>query len=256
LIDDATAGPDGFDPRSFEWLVELEEDSFWFRARNRLILESLKSEFPGAESLLEIGCGTGYVLNGISAARPEIELTGADLYVEGLRHAQRRVPSAQVVQCDAERLPFEDTFDVVAAFDVLEHVDDDVGVLGCLRRAVRAGGGLILTVPQHRWLWSPADDFAFHRRRYVRRELISKVRGAGFEPVRVTSFVFLLLPLMLASRLRDRRTNEPYDPVREHRDSKRWGPMFERILRLEVGLIRRGVNLPAGGSLLVVARAR
>ncbi|MGH2902959.1 MAG: class I SAM-dependent methyltransferase [Solirubrobacteraceae bacterium] len=234
--------------------MELEEDSFWFRARSRLILDALKAEFPRARSLLEIGCGTGYVLNGIHGALPDIELTGADLYVQGLRHAQRRVPSAQVVQCDAERLPFADAFDVVAAFDVLEHVDDDVGVLADLRRAVRSDGGLMVTVPQHRWLWSPADDFAYHRRRYVRRELIAKVQGVGFEPVRVTSFVFSLLPLMFASRLRDRHADEPYDPVREHQQSIRLGPLLERILGIEARLIRRGVSLPAGGSLFMVAR--
>ena len=256
FIDRADADPQGFDPQSFAWLAELEEHSFWFRSRNRLIVNSLRDAFPEATSILEIGCGTGYVMNGINSGLPSLDLTGADLYVEGLRYAHRRVPSAQFLQCDATSLPFDGEFDVAGAFDVLEHVDDDEGVLAGVHRALRPGGGLIVTVPQHRWLWSPADDFARHRRRYTRGELVAKVQRAGFRLRTVSSFVSMLLPLMLLSRLRARWSKQPFDPLREHRDSRRVGPALERLLRMEADLIRRGVTLPIGGSLLVVAERR
>lgn len=248
--------PQGFDPQSFAWLAELEQHSFWFRGRNRLIVNSLQDAFPNATRILEIGCGTGYVMTGINSALPSLDLTGADLYAEGLRYAHRRVPSAEFLQCDAAELPFDREFDVAGAFDVLEHIDDDERVLAGLHRALRPGGGLIVTVPQHRWLWSPADEFARHRRRYTRRELVAKVQRAGFGLKTVSSFVSMLLPVMLLSRLRARWSKQSFDPLREHRESRRLDAVLEPMLRLEANLIRRGVTLPVGGSLLVVAERR
>ena len=83
---------------------------------------------------------------------------------------------------------------------MLEHIDEDEAALAAINRALRPGGGLIVTVPQHRWLWSETDRFSGHERRYTRRELRAKLAAAGFEPRLVTSFVSVLLPVMMASR--------------------------------------------------------
>jgi len=68
----------------------------------------------------------------------------------------------------------------VAIFDVLQHLDDDVAMLEALRSAIVPGGGLVITVPQHQWLWSAVDEFSHHRRRYGRRGLVERIRQAGF----------------------------------------------------------------------------
>lgn len=247
----ATAG-NGFDPAAFAQLAEVEEGSFWFQGRNRLILWALKRYFPRARSLLEVGCGTGYVLSAIRRARPQMRLSAAELYVEGLMIARGRVPDADYYQLDATRIPFEREWDVVCAFDVLEHVSDDDAFLAGLFTAARPGGGLLVTVPQHPRLWGAADEYAHHVRRYRRGELLDKVRGAGFRVDRVTSFVSLLLPAMWWSRRRDRAGGEPFEPGREH-SSTRLSRMLEGVLDLERNMIARGVDLPVGGSLLVVA---
>ena len=243
----------GFDPEAFESLARLEEGSFWFQARNELIVWALRTYAPRASSFLEVGCGTGFVLRAIGRARPELRLTGSELFAEGLEHAARRVPEAELVQMDARRMPFEEDFDAVGAFDVLEHVDDDREALAGCRRALRPGGVLFVTVPQHPWMWSSADEYAHHVRRYTRRELAAKLRGAGLEPVRITSFVTLLLPPMALSRLAERRARRPYDPVAEHERSSKLRRPLEATMRMESALIRRGISLPAGGSLLAVA---
>jgi SAM-dependent methyltransferase len=243
----------GFDRAAFDHLARLEEGSFWFRGRNKLIAWALERHFPAARSLLEIGCGTGYVLRGLRRARPALTLAGAELYPEGLRFARERVPDATFLQLDATRVPYEAEWDVVGAFDVLEHVEDDEAVLAGMRRAARPGGGVIVTVPQHPWLWSAADDYARHVRRYRRRELVAKVRAAGLRVERVTSFVSILLPAMYVSRWLERRADAGYDPEREHAAAARLKPL-ERVLDLERLAIRRGVDLPVGGSLLLAAR--
>jgi 2-polyprenyl-3-methyl-5-hydroxy-6-metoxy-1,4-benzoquinol methylase len=142
---------------------------------------------------------------------------------------------------------------VVGAFDVLEHVDRDEDVLVGIYEALRPGGGIVVTVPQHAWLWSAADDYAEHKRRYSRAQLTDRVERAGFTIQRVTSFVSFLLPMMAASRLAERLRKQPYDPTREHEAAQRADALLERIAMGEQGLIRRGISFPAGGSLLLVA---
>jgi SAM-dependent methyltransferase len=244
----------GFARAAFAELASLEETSAWFRARSRLLVWALRRHFPTAQSLCEVGCGTGYVLSCLRGAFPALQLTGAELYAEGLEFARHRVPDATLLQLDARHMPFDREFDVVGAFDVLEHVDDDGGVLEGIREAVTPGGGVMITVPQHPGLWGPSDDYAHHRRRYTRRVLTSRMRSAGLRIERVTSFVTFALPLMAVSRLRARGEQTTYDPRQEHDDALRINPLLDALAAADFALIRRGVSLPAGGSLLAVAR--
>jgi SAM-dependent methyltransferase len=247
---------DGFDTRSFGLLPDVEERSFWFRSRNRLIVWALQRYFPSARSFLEVGCGTGFVLRGVSRAFPRLELTGSDLFDEGLDVARVRVPEARLLQLDARALPFVADFDVVGAFDVLEHIENDEAALVSMCRAVKPGGGIILTVPQHPALWSATDEFGKHVRRYTRRELIGKLERAGLEVERLTSFVSFLLPLLVVSRARQRRLDLSYDPLADYPESRLLDRSLERVMDVERTLIRSGASLPAGGSLLAVAHLR
>jgi SAM-dependent methyltransferase len=246
----------GYDPANFAALAELEARNFWFRARNRLIVWALGRYFPGAKRFLEAGCGTGYVLSGVAAAFPALEMTGSEVAAEGLGYAARRVPGARLLQMDARRIPFREEFDAAGAFDVIEHIEDDRAVLRALREALVPGGGLLLTVPQHPFLWSEYDERARHVRRYRAAELRDKVVEAGLEVVTMTSFVTLLLPLMTASRLAQRAPRADYDPLAELRLAPWLNAAFEKVMDFERLLIRAGIPLPAGGSLLLVARRR
>jgi SAM-dependent methyltransferase len=251
---DAVVEEDGFEASFFDELAAVEEGSFWFRSRNRLVVWALRRFFPDARSFLEIGCGNGYVLHGVGAALPTLSLTGAELFVEGLHVARARMPDVPLLQFDARRIPFDADFDVIGAFDVLEHIEEDELVLEQLRQAVRPGGGLLVTVPQHPWLWSRADDYAHHKRRYTRDELIGKVERAGFDVVHTTSFIVALLPVLVASRLWQRRTNPNYDPAAD----LQLGTLADRILELatsaELALTKRCWRWPFGGSILLVGR--
>lgn len=245
--------PGGFDPTQFEALADVEANSFWFAGRNRVVLWALTTWFADAQSLLEVGCGTGYVLSAIAEALPALELSAVDLHEEGLAHARRRVPRAHFEQADARSLPFTGEFDVVGAFDVVEHVDDDVAVLASLRAAVRPGGGVLVTVPQHPFLWSDFDDASQHVRRYERGELEAKVRAAGLDVVVSTSFVSLLLPFMALSRGLPRRKG-PRTIAGELRNPKMVEVALGAISRLELELLKRHARFSFGGSRLVVAR--
>lgn len=242
-----------FDPRHFDKLYALEDRSFWFRGRSDLINWAISRYFPHARDFLEIGCGTGYVLNRLHAAFPLLRLTGSELFAEGLIYAERRLgASAKLVQLDATRLPFDAQFDAIGAFDVIEHIADDVRVLANVHTALKPGGGLLVTVPQHAWLWSGTDVSACHVRRYSRAELKEKLHVAGFETVRITSFVSLLLPAMLLARMRKRSGISEVEA--ELNLPAAINGFGYGTLCLEALLIRLGINLPLGGSLLAIAR--
>ena len=245
---------DGFESSFFTQLASLEAKNFWFRSRNRLIIWALQRYFPQAKSFLEIGCGTGFVLSGIGQAFPNLALYGSEIFTTGLGFAAQRLSGAELFQMDARKIPFEDEFDVIGAFDVLEHIKEDAIVLEQMYRAIAPQGGIVLTVPQHPFLWSQADAYAHHVRRYRACELKTKVERAGFKILRMTSFISLLLPLMLVSRLRQRQPNPEYDATSELSISGWMNASLESVLSLERLAISLGCSFPAGGSLLLIAR--
>jgi SAM-dependent methyltransferase len=248
---------DGFDSIIFSKLAPLESKNFWFRSRNKLILWALQYYFSQRKTFLEIGCGTGFVLSAIERAFPQMEIMGSEIFTEGLTFASSRLFRSQLFQMDASLIPFENEFDVIGAFDVLEHIQNDHIVLQQIHKALTNEGGLLLTVPQHPWLWSQADEYAHHCRRYRANELKNKVEKAGFEILRMTSFFMsLLLPLIILSRRNqyNNKEKDKYDPMSEFKISKHINNFFEKILNFERYMIKNSVDFPLGGSLLLVAK--
>lgn len=243
----------GFDPRAFEELATLEDQHFWFVARNELICGLIRKFFPQAMTFMEVGCGTGFVLRQVARSRDWARLVGSELHPAGLVHARRRLPpGTELVQMDARRIPAQATFDLIGAFDVIEHIADDEAVLKSMRSAVVAGGGIVITVPQHPILWSRADEVAHHVRRYRRGELEVKLRRAGFDILYSSSFTSLLLPLLAASRLSEKRRGED---AYEFKLNPGLNRLLLSLSRLEVWLTLRGLRWPMGGSRVVVGRA-
>ncbi len=246
-------GGAGFRPEVFEQLAALEAGNFWFRGRNHLIVWALRRHFPELRRYMEIGCGTGYVLRGVAQAYPTAELVGSEVFSVGLPHAAARVGHAELLQMDARKIPYVDEFDLVGAFDVLEHIEEDEMVLAAISRALRPSGGVVITVPQHPWLWSSADDHACHVRRYKVDEMREKLLRAGFRVDFETSFVSLLLPAMLASRWTKRHSKSNGDEMSELRLPKWLNRVFELVMSVERGLIRFGLRFGWGGSRLLIA---
>ncbi len=236
-----------------DWEAFERANRFWFRARERVIDWAITRWFDDAETMLEAGCGAGSVLEFLATSRPDLELVGTDTSPRALALTEVRVPRARTAIADIRDLPFEAEFDLAGAFDVIEHLDDDVGALTGLAAAVGPGGGVIVTVPQHPWLWSAFDDYAGHKRRYRRRELCERIEAAGLQLIHATSFVLAPLPAMALARART-RGGEGYDPVAEGSSPPPMSGLLDRVLAGEATIIRRGVSLPAGGSLLAVAR--
>jgi SAM-dependent methyltransferase len=154
-------------------------------------------------------------------------------------------------------MPYYEEFDLIGAFDVLEHIKEDKIVLKNIFGALRPGGGVIITVPQHQWLWSSADVYACHVRRYSCQEIETKIKAAGFQILRSTSFVSFLLPLMFMSRIQNRiQNNKTYDPLSEFKITPITNKILESVLNAERKCIQLGLNFSMGGSRLIVAQKK
>lgn len=245
---------EGFDPAAHAQLAQCERGHFWFEARNKLIVGAIARHFPSAGHYLEVGCGTGCVLQAVAGAFPALRISGSEVLTAGLAFAAQRVPRARLLQMDARRLPYTQAFDVIGAYDVIEHIAEDATVLAEFRRALRPGGGVVITVPQHGWLWSTQDTLARHVRRYEPGELEAKLRDNGFEVLYASGFMLPLVPLMLLSRRRALPANEVSD--RELAPPAVVNRLLSAALATERAILATGLRLAIGGSRIVVARKR
>jgi len=237
------------------------ESNFWVRSRNRLFKKIVYDHLSptGKTKFLEIGCGTGGFIQQI-VENNNLAITGSEIYLKGLLYAKRNLPQVDFVQFDVSQGDLGEKFDLIVAFDVLEHIPDDAAALANINKLLHKGGCLILTVPQHRFLWSRLDEIVRHKRRYSRRALVTKLQESGFDIRHATSFVFILFPLMLVSRLLDRgRDRSQSDEMAFERRVAfpiALNAIFDFFMRIDEALIRWGISLPFGGTLVVIAGKR
>lgn len=247
----------------FDVTQKLEQKSFWVRSRNRILKKLVYrySEGIARPKFFEVGCGTGTFITQL-ISDPNLQITGSEIYARGLVYAKKKMQAVDFVQYDVRQgVIAESAYDVIGSFDVLEHIDDDVTSMANIYAMLKDGGHFILTVPQYMFMWSRIDDIVKHKRRYSRQEMVSKLKSQGFEIEYVSSFLCLLFPLMMISRLLDKKSTSPEQNVHEDTDLESrvsfpsWlNELFNQIMKIDEFLISRKVNLPFGGSLLVVAK--
>ena len=249
-------GAVGYDPHYFPTLAAVEGDHFWFATRREVVRDALRDAVPdlGRRALFDVGCGSGGLLQFLGVSG--VPLAGAcDAYPESLALVRRRVAVPLLLVDEGRLPPFAPGYTLLSLFDVLEHVDDDLGTLRHLFEVLEPGGVLVLTVPAHPFLFDEMDTIAHHRRRYRRSEMGDKLRAAGFRILRLSHFMaplVLLVPLRWLVRalpghrnaMERRRVELAVTPV--------LNGLMRAVLRLERPLVRAGL-LPFGSSLIAVA---
>jgi SAM-dependent methyltransferase len=239
------------DPRERDAMLAADENHWWYRGRRRVI-DGVLAQLglaPGAR-ILDAGCGSGRMLDELARYGA---VTGVDADPACVTRATERGHTAQLASLPG--LPFEDaSFDLVTSFDVVEHLPEDVEALADFRRVAVPGGRLLSTVPAYQWLWSDHDVVNRHQRRYTARSFAAAATAAGWTVERDTYFNSLLLAPAAAVRLaaRLRRNPSPHLESDLEMTPRRLDWALEQPMRLEAALIRRGVRLPAGLSLLTV----
>jgi len=230
--------------------MKLEERHWWFVARRRILLSVLKRNLDLKERLqiLDIGCGGGATMGSL---RRYGNVRGIDTSEEAVEYNRER--GREVSLAAVESIPFADnSFDLVLALDVIEHVPDDLQALRELFRTLRSGGSLLVTVPALRILWSAHDVSHGHYRRYTLGELRGRLETAGFEVVTATYFNTLLSPLIFALRLlwrfRPKSTASDLTELPQPLNA-----LLTGVFSLEKLLVGR-IRLPFGVSALCYAR--
>ncbi len=236
-------------------LEEYEKNYFWFSERRELIYFMVKKYFFDIKSYCEIGCGGGYILSEIHSIIPAAKLYGSEIFLSGLQIARKRQENACYFQSDILNFPYKDEFDLIGVYDVIEHIDSDQDAIKSIYDALSDGGGAIITVPQHKWLWTENDNYSCHKRRYVKKDLVKKCKDAGFEVIRTTSYTSLLLPAFIINCLFNRRNSADTEEVaKQFEINPALNYLFKLICKIELLLTIIGINFPCGGSLVCVVR--
>jgi SAM-dependent methyltransferase len=242
-------------PAEYRRMFEAEEAQWWYvgqRAVAHAVLEpALAARGTRAPPrILDAGCGTGGGL--VHLARIG-EATGLDLAPEAMAGCRAR--GVRAVRGALLALPFPDrTFDVVASLDVIYHawVPDDGAAVAEMARVVRPGGLLLVRVPALRILWGAHDEAVLSRHRYTRDELVGLLRSRDLEVLRSTYCNSFLFPLLLVRRTLDRLLRRQGSDVGFLPPPFEW--TFKRVFLAEAALVRRGVSLPIGASVVALAR--
>jgi SAM-dependent methyltransferase len=248
--------PDHEDYKSegLDALYRHERDHPWFRHRLSLILKAFAAHVGKNEDVLEVGAGTGHTARALREAGYG-NLSLGEMHTSGLWYA-KQYGLEKLYQFDLRSPPFRGHFDVVALFDVLEHISEDGLAVGTIRGMLRPGGRIVLTVPAHHWLWSRIDELSGHHRRYNRKGLMSVLSSGGFDVLECRYFFTALVPgLLLRSLLSRNVTRETAESGCGLTVSKLGNAVLELACGPGDAVLSPLRNL-TGGSLLAVARKR
>lgn len=233
----------------FDRMAALDQTHWWYVARRRILSDVIARIVrpPKAARILEIGCGTGH----------NFAMLGAFGMVDGLEvdDAARQIASERLGRpVRSARLPALDgiadgSYDLIALLDVLEHVEGDEAALASIRKKLKPGGRILLTVPANRWMWSAHDTVHHHFRRYNGSDLREVIAKAGLKAELFTHFNTILFPLAAAFRVLGKVTGRE-----EADDAQPAAPLntvFTGLFGLERHLVGR-VPMPFGVSLMAV----
>jgi SAM-dependent methyltransferase len=237
----------------YQQMAELDQRHWWYRARREVIAALIRrSVSPPAEArILEIGCGTGHNLAMLGEFG---HVDALELDDEARSFAERRLGRSVMSAPLPELAGVADKqYDLIGAFDVIEHIDGDRAAVASISAKLKPGGKFVITVPAHQWMWSAHDVVNHHKRRYSKRRLRQLIESSPLRLERIGYFNSLLFPAAVAERLSSRMLGKdnadltlPPAPI---------NATFERAFAAERHLIGR-LPLPVGLSLFAVASAR
>ena len=240
------------DIEAYSLMASHEADHWWFVGR-RAVLRAVLSrlDLPANARILEAGCGTGgnlyflKQLGDVAAFEPH----AAALEISRARHPEVKLEAGAL----PDALPFAGgTFDLVAALDVLEHVDDDAAALDALIALAKPGGHVIISVPTHPILFGSHDRRLHHVRRYDVGELRRMMAQTGCELRYFGAYNTVLAPLAFGLRLAEKVL-----PLNFGNQERRPTPLINASLAWLFGIERfvaRRTPIPFGLSHVIVLR--
>jgi SAM-dependent methyltransferase len=236
----------------YDRMAELADIHWWYVARRKILAELIRREArpPAKARILEIGCGTGHNLGMLGSFGT---VDGLEVDDEARTVAEKRLGKA-VLSAPLPGLKGlkRGSYDLIAALDVIEHIDDDKAALAAIAERLKPGGKLLATVPAHQWMWSAHDTANHHKRRYSKKALRELFEGSPLKLEKMGYFNSLLFPLAIAARGAGKLTGR--DDSDDKLPPRPVNALFEKVFELERYLVGR-LPLPPGLSLFAVASA-
>lgn len=237
----------------YDRMAEVDQVHWWYCAR-RLVLATIIERLvqpPKHARLLEVGCGTGHNIEMLQrfGTVDAIEIDAAARSVAE-RRLGRPISAAPLPELEGVGRA---SYDLVAALDVVEHIEDDAATIAALAECLRPGGKLLLTVPAHQWMWSAHDELNHHKRRYSKRSLRQLIAGSPLRLEHIGYFNSFLFPLAVAARAASKLTGRGGDDDRL--PPRIVNTLFDHVFAAERHLVGR-LPLTPGLSLFAVASAR
>ena len=236
----------------YETMAELDQRHWWYRARREVIAALIRrvAKPPAGARILEIGCGTGHNLAMLSQFG---RVDGLELDEQARAVAEQRLGRSVMKAPLPEIAGVADQhYDLVGAFDVIEHIDNDRAALASIAAKIAPGGKLVMTVPAHQWMWSAHDVVNHHKRRYSKRALKRLIDASPLRLDRIGYFNSLLFPVAVAERMASKLRGK--DEADLALPPAPLNAVLERAFAAERHLVGR-VPLPPGLSLFAVASA-
>ena len=241
----------GMDKNFYKTYFETEGSHWWFRVRRNIIRLLIKEyKIPKTAKIFDFGCGSGYNVGFLQ--RLGFNASGADISAEAIEFGRSRgIRNLEVVNNSEIRAP-EGGFDLIMTLDVIEHIEDDLGAIRAIERALKPGGRLIIAVPAYQWLWGVQDEVAHHFRRYTAESLSAVInKNPNLKILRKTYFnTFLFLPIVavrLLSRLLKLKARESDFEI----NNPSLNSLFYAIFNLETYFLKF-MNFSFGISILMV----
>jgi len=232
----------------YDQMRKVEQDHWWFAARREILARQIEAlDLPAGARILEVGCGTG---GNLAMLGRYGQVTGLEPDADSRAYAAERTGASVIDGALPQGLP-EPGYDLVAALDVIEHVDADAEAVAAMGALLKPGGALVTTVPAHGWLWSRHDELHHHKRRYGLNAYRRLFQAAGLTVRKASYFNSLLFPAIAFAR-----ALKALPGVKAPDDDTLPPPalngLLRRIFAAEAPLLRRA-NLPLGVSILLVA---
>jgi SAM-dependent methyltransferase len=237
----------------YQQMAELDDRHWWYRARREVLAELIRREVrpPKDAKILELGCGTGHNLAMLSGFG---HVDGLELDEEARALSEKRL-GRKVMSAPLPELAGVPNrrYDLVGAFDVIEHIADDAAALASIAAKLKPTGKFVMTVPAHQWMWSSHDVVNHHKRRYSKAALKALIEASPMKLDRIGYFNSLLFPLAVAQRGASKLRRE--DDADVSLPPAPLNAALEKIFAAERYLVGR-LPLPPGLSLFAVASAR
>lgn len=236
-------------------MAAREQTYWWHVGRLRIIETYLKRATKNKRGvrILNVGSGTGGTIGTLEKFG---QVDNVDISETAIAFAKQK-GYKRITKIDGLKLPFKDqSYDIVVAFDVLEHIEDQDAALKEWRRVIKDTGSIILTVPAYQWLWSGHDESLHHKRRYTKKSLQRAARQSNLKEERLSYAIVFSLPMIIGFRFMRKLARRSTDSESSYVNIPAWmNRFFINLLFLEARAHER-FTFPAGTSIVTILRKR